>query len=721
MKTQQTETVPRDDRSINDLVNEGLVRWAKLVGVNLDKARTLGDYHLRGLLEDLNESRELDPSGLTTFMLLRGLTEYHLKESNFTTYDLILEPARVEEKLSTMRAMRDLIEDPQVVSVIADFQKQLQGAADLYGPLAKILIVPGAKAAEQRKHGLEVDRLPETEFKELLDDKYQLAFIRRDALRSMERLQAHQFTQGQKDPEPLKLNRKVWEFWNVNSFVLAMQTQQVGGITLGLLRDPEQPLNSYFVFGARNGETITILTDMEEGPHPLYQKMSRRPDRNLESRAAKNWFPYHLLDLSVSADQKELYAKQRKALVPINARAAPLCNISELHAEEFVWLILLTDLIREKFWAQDFKLPELSYTGSMVKEPALLVGSSALMVKEGKYKPLELPKLTKEAVSIEATKEQFERPSTGFNLWMEERFEDKISDEYLNAVGDRESLLLTERAVEEGILKAEEHFGKRELPVMLEGLNPMTFGSKEKLERDRKWIGRVNKLKLIQQKMEQEYKEKHEEVFEWLEKKVKANDKALLLAAAKGEWKVPCFESFELLDKDDKTDSFKAQIEKTKLQTRNALHQYAAKWPKDTYGAIRLDKDWVRKERANPWRWKPEFRTYQTSYLQCYLTGKVATVFTTFEPSCPEGIAALCGVEVKELPIWLQHWYSGHEPYSGNHILNRIEPSDWVLDNSWNRNFRVKVILSLSKKAFNQLLKEHGFPARHLTGEKDDG
>ena len=86
------------------------------------------------------------------------------------------------------------------------------------------------------------------------------------------------------------------------------------------------------MFAVKNGDTITVLTDKAQTPHPAHKSMSRARAvmRGFEERAGKFWFPYKLLDIEVAANQKDLYAKARTALVPLNAEAVVLSELKEL-------------------------------------------------------------------------------------------------------------------------------------------------------------------------------------------------------------------------------------------------------------------------------------------------------------------------------------------------------------------------------------------------------
>ena len=105
--------------TINQLVNEALVRWAKLVGVDPEKkAKSISSWELDRHLAALNESRDLDPTGLTTFMMLRGLTDELLKETQFSALQLLTATEVVAANLRPLKHLLDLVESPEVVELI---------------------------------------------------------------------------------------------------------------------------------------------------------------------------------------------------------------------------------------------------------------------------------------------------------------------------------------------------------------------------------------------------------------------------------------------------------------------------------------------------------------------------------------------------------------------------------------------------------------------------
>lgn len=696
-------------RSLNELVNEALMKWAAVTKTNPEGPQsfrgTWSQYELTEHLKELNLSRDLDITGLTTFMMLRGLTEAYLRTITFSAEELILEHKRVGKEIAPMHELREVLEDPLVLELISEFQEKIRKAAELYGVPENIKIKIPKKKNDQWSSPDDVkeeDRHPKIELEDILKKKYTLSYVRRDALKSMQNLEAHQFTQGAKDTEPLKLNRYVWEFWNINSFVKAMQTQAVSGISLALIRDPEEVLHSYFVFGVRNGETITVLTDRTEGPHPLFNRMARRPDRELERRAALHWFPYHLLDLAVSLDGKQVYAKARTSLVPINTKAVPLIPIGELESEQFIWLILISDLIRDKYWVQDHKLPELSYTGEMVREPNSLVGEHGALAKSGLYKPLIVPQITKADVTLEKTKAQWESESTKFNQWMVDRYGNKVPDILLNPIGQEEGQKLLDVAQKElGIQKLSrlDKYGldKYADALQLEHFSPVTFGTKEKLEQDRVWVGRVNQMKVIQQLAIKEYEKEKDSIRTWYEKQITKNSDFLIEAMVRGELKIPVYSS-----KGFEHGSFKRKMEDAFVLS--GLGSY----PGDAFKKHKQDSSFFGKHVYLHGGY--DSLTNKFGRVRCFLDKEtLANVWGKFSPKCPEALAILCGVKEDELPWPLQHWFGQEEPYSGNHILLRLDPSDWVLQNPW-KDEGYAILIGICKSSFTRKRKELGLP-----------
>ncbi len=635
---------------INDLLSDAILNWIAITGIDLNKTSfKLGKWEIYESTEELNKSRLLDETGLTTWMMLRGLTEAYLKEESFSAYDLIFNNGPIKSRLQSMHFLYDALEDPLVIDLIDSFLNKIRQTAKTYE-------FKNTQALE-----------------ELLTNKLDLAYIRRDALLSMEKFNAYQFTQGKGDPLPLGMNYYVYEFWNVNSLIRALRSQNIPGVSVVLIRDP-QVLHSFFVMAIKNGDTITILTDKEEDAHPAFKRMSRRPDRLLERRANQHWFPYNLLDLKVSEDGKRLYENQRNSLVPINVSAVQLTHIQNLSPEQFIWLMLVTDLIKDKYWTNNHHLPELSYTGEMVVTPEALVGKDSSLVKTGLYKPLELLIITKNDVTNESLINQWQTTPTYFKQWMMDRYKKDVPDSVYNVVGEHDPNRL---------------IGEKDSDVQkIETLDTQSFGNKEKFEKDRLWTARVNECIVINNLAYDEYKETKQELIDWYKEKIQERIEFFAECAVRGELLSQNFVPKRFLDEDEDHN------EPINLVTRHIGQTfYPSAYINDAYGDVKLG--WIGHNR---------------NYYYCVDKPELkASVFCIFTPNCPESLSIMLGIDVADLPWQLKNWYGQNEPYSGNSILNRLDPIDWKLQNPW-RKMTFQVGICFSKRSFNARLKNLNLP-----------
>jgi hypothetical protein len=680
---------PRAQPDLNEILNEALPRWAELTGtklgtdsytISIGSSSEFQDYNLKKYIDDLNASRSLDLSGTTTILLLRGLFEAYVEEKSFKTHALLYAPAEVEKTLSTLRAFHELITRAPCEEAVTTFKATLRAAAVHYGyDLGKL----GKVFADERA----------------------LGELRLAASRSLDSLAAHQFTQGARDPKPLQYNREIFEFSSINSFVYALRHQMVSGITLALIRGGDV-YKAYFVLGLRNGETTTILTDFSEGAHPEYHNMTRRPDRRLEERAKMHWFPYRLLD------QKAVKHRHHKsAIVPLDAKAIPIEEIPNLEPAEFGWLTLLFDLVAGKFDRDDYKTPQLSYTGEMVVAPHVLVEAQSAIVCAGQYKPLVLPKLT---VATTTPKLAGNKKPLGHNTWLEDRYRDRVPEILLDVVGERQALDVGKQVTkilpgkikdadlpeirrQPGVMRW--GVGWRIEPIAPKALDPSYFGTAKEVERTRAWYARVNLIKGVQQLALADFVAKQVLILAWYRKRVERNMAFIWKAVACGELVAPV-----TTWKSHEDHGFPAE-DKLRWKTGNILSQkqapkYNPFHPRD---GVVLFGGWDRE------------RGYNVCAIDSHAR---ANFFTQIQPDNPRALALLMGISETKLPWPLQHWTT-HEPYTGNSILDRIDPQDSQLDNPW-RHLELSISISLSKRAYNRLRKEHGLPPNVLKEDEDD-
>jgi len=669
---------------LNKILNEAIPRWAKLTGTKLGSSSftfTIGSnsefqsYDLKKHIDDLNEARTLDMSGTTAILLLRGLFEAYALEKSFKVHTLLYAPDKVEETLGKLREFHALITQASCEEAVIAFKETLRAAAVHYG--------------------YDLDKL-----KKHLADERALGQLRLAASRSLGRLATHQFTQGARDPKPIQYNREIFEFSSINSFVHALRRQMISGITLALIRS-EDLYKAYFVLGLRNGETTTILTDFEEGAHPEYHNMTRRPDRRLEERAELHWFPYRLLD---EDPIKHKHLRDKTALVPLDAKAVPIEEIPNLEPPEFIWLTLLFDLVAAKFDRDDHKTADLSYTGEMVVSPHALVEAESAIVLAGQYKPLVLPRLSARDATPELADN--EKP-LGHNAWLEDRYRDRVPEILLDVVGTRAALAVGKEVAKllPGKIKESKLPSVRKQPGVIgwgpdrrleelvpQALDPSYFGIAKDVERTRAWYARVNLIKGVQRFATAEFAAKHAMILSWYRRRIERNMTFLWKAVACGELVAPVT---AWMSREE--HGFPSEDE-LRWKEGNILSQkQAPKYnPFHTRGGVQFGG------------WEVGI-----NYNRCAIDPPTrANVFTVIQPDNPRALALLMGIPEKKLPWPLQHWTT-REPYTGNPILSRIDPQDSRLDNPW-RHLELCLTISLSKRAYNRLRKEHGLPPKEI-------
>ena len=88
------------------------------------------------------------------------------------------------------------------------------------------------------------------------------------------------------------------------------------------------------------------------------------------------------------------------------------------------------------------------------------------------------------------------------------------------------------------------------------------------------------------------------------------------------------------------------------------------------------------------------------------MTGDKATIFVFAVPHTADALAAALGIEKPKLPDVLQN-YSRQAVYSGNHLLNNVDPMDWCVEDPWGlQGFYVAV--GFSRRGLKKLRKEMG-------------
>lgn len=690
---------------------EAIALWEKITGVappNADgfwsKGGGMDTWAIRDTYTALKEALDLDPSEVTATLLLGKFLEEYLKQATASMASLLDAPEEHLEQLANARALRKIINAPEIVQARDSFILGLKAALARYGA--------GDRADVQK----------------ILANHAFVAVLRRDALRSLENLRVDQFLEGaaeEPDVRPVFVNI-VHRWWNMNSLLRTM-TSTPSGVSLNLIRDPNA-YESYFAFAIRNGSNLFVLSDVPDHAHPLAASMARKPGRALDERASRNWFPYDLLDMGVDhkGNSIERQWSEESAIALYQPDLIPLKKISELGPAETIWVTMMLDLIVNKFWKRGYRAKQLSYTGEMIKvAPALLeharrAGLPALIDKPLEVKELTIADIVSDAVLEEHVGEKFDQP----HRWLEDRYIAQVPDNMINLIappgGAKLGLEHKTGAIRPLSKKEVEPFFRDEITAAriltpLHQLSSARFGTPAELEADRRFLARHNVSEHIDRLAREEYEQRHAEVKKWYIAAAKKNLPTLLRWAANGgdiwvdngvhpgaSWHHTADYGMAretAVEKKKKSESwldssFDSDLEKRLSHTFMRTHDLREKV--DLYASVarNVGHNLGGDHYAITSRGRARY-----DGMACAVTEAKASYAAIFYPVCPEELATIAGCEVTGLPDVLQHW-SKYDRYRGNSILGRIDPMVWNVHNPWLKlEFRVRIPLSFSGKA----------------------
>lgn len=650
--------------------------WQRITGVDPSNRRTFGDWDVGRTFDALQEAIDLDPTEVTANLLLQFFVNCYLDDCEVTLRSLLEAPARTERMLERVRKVLALINRPEIAEARDAFIASLGKALEHYG-------------AHERD-----------DIQALLKKADHIAILRRDALRSLENLRVNQFLVGEPEKagtQPVYL-KTVHQWWNVNS-LLAAVTNFPSGISLHLIRHPDT-YQSFFAFVIRNGGNLFVLSDIENYSHPLQGYMSRKPDRALSNRSARAHFPYDLLGVAYDEESGQLYFEKSKvrALATYQTETIPLKAIAELAPEEVLWLTMMFDLIVDRFWKKGYQANALSYTGEMIKADHVLVhAAQKANLPVPIYDPIALAPLSiddvrDENTSEEAVGDKYHRP----NAWMESRYGQRVTAEALNLVAPPETVFMLEHKtgalapVSRNEIERRNHFGDRKghSRLAMQVLNSTSFGTREEIERDRLFIARYNFADTINALAAEEYEQRKAEVLGWFTDRLTARKNQLLAWAGNKEVWVSSGQhnGFSHYNGPGGPQRSVRVGESQFHGTEEKRHAFIYRHPAtdddirlQLYGSIVLS------------HWDKNFRQYA-----CAARGAKSSYYVVFYPATPDELALLAGCATSELPDVLQHWYR-FEPYTGNSILDRVDPMIWRADNPWLK-LDLRVLIPLSKR-----------------------
>lgn len=675
-----------DQSVLGDTLRKALDLFVELTGVDPSQRSFtfsgyggVSEYDVSTMYKSIDEALKLDPTNVTAFFLLHDYSSQYLKGKSFTIDQLLNEPESTKIYLDKVVAFKNLVQDPVITNIRDTFNLNMRMALRHYG-------------------------FDEEKLSEFVDaNSRKLAILRRDALRSMETLRIDQFLIGETEPphsKPAYLGT-INQFWNINT-LLDVACSSPSGIALSLVRNPSE-FESYFAFSVRNGGNVYTVSDVPIGAHPLASQMSRRPEKRFDERVSKNWFPYDLLDIAYSDEDEALYIDRSKKtrLAPQQQEFVGVRQIKELEPEEAIWTVMMFELIAEKFWKEGFTMPELSYTGEMLVEESILLNKAKRNnLSTVGYQPLSLPPMSINDVKVQSLTEEQVGSFGGSPLrWMEERYIDRIPSEVIEQVNNhgilkylppvaKKQKLATNALVcsKSGIVTTTEK-DEKELPFWdkegryyLQSFKPTSLGTKSEIEADRKWLARHRVATAIQREAESEFNQRKEEISRWWKESLTQNIDAIYAMAVNEEFWVSV---------PDDMQNATTQLEGASLSD-GSMHKLMVKQA--------ITQDTTIFTAGKVFLRGSEFKS-------CHYNDAKASWLIQFQPKTAHDLALLAGCEINELPDILRHWRASSR-YTGNAILNRIDPMAWVLRDPWS-GYTFLTALLLSKSAMNKFKKQY--------------
>jgi hypothetical protein len=662
--------------------------WKQITGVDPQSSKMyFSQSDVYSMNQELKKSLLYDPTQLATALLLKHYLEEYMSSRKINMKVLLDD---FDEAMKTLNQCKDL----RLMLQSEDITEQLE------------------KFRDSILQGLAHNQVDKEETLDYAKSEVNLAYLRRDALRSINSLTHHQFTYGKPETDKPVMYKQVHQYWDVNVLIQNARKMK-SGISLNLIVDPKAD-DSYFAFVYRNGDRIGMLCDIPEYAHPLQKDSGRAryEGRKFNERIESHQFPYSLMNIHYG-DNGRAYVHEKKDSTEISSsHVIPMKSVKDLEPNETIWAIMMFSLIEDKIFKQGFQAAELSYTGSMVRVNAAEQPETTITV----HNALELPYLTVEDVLSDDVVDEWQQAPSGHNEWLVQRYKDKVPAALLNMTTEQErSVYLFPKhlgsdsnlhyivpRLQNAMLTLEDPSYKpsynssydiiqangSELQKNvswsmdrdrflkkaeeLAKLNTSEIGSANEIVSNMRFMARYNYAKIIQLEADHEFVEREKEILNWYQQALRNNLPNLLHAVAHHQLVVPAVDE----NKEDRNLVKVLPIKTNHYRYGMAIHS----------GSNRYDSKYM-----------------------CIVNHSPATLMGLFFPTSKEDVALLCGCAVNQLPDVLQHW-SGKHISGGNHLLNRLDPLDWAINDPWEK-LNLNVCVFLSKSAYNELRKKEGLPA----------
>lgn len=453
------------------------------------------------------------------------------------------------------------------------------------------------------------------------------------------KLKLDQITKGSFADDEFKGSLDIYMYKSIGDVIRFAAKGDISGISMCYICDDKNLERSFFAFVIRNGENLYILSDRPIYKHPLQAKMSRCPGRNMSERIEGNYFPYNSIS---GIDVSDLWGNGRYGVSKNDDNMAPAVNndcvrtkigtFASLNQDEAFWAIYMFSLIKDRFYKEHIYLEDLSFCEANIIYDRLEENEKNEIALRSSIPYIEM----KPVENPESIEMEYGRKSEHLYDYLIDRYVNKVDINVFNLIKQRDKTLpmLTDN--------------KSTYFRQYETLDLSSLRTEKELIYDQQWLARYNMAVSIGGMLNSDFdKNKDRVISEMLSMIINSAGYIINLILTK---------KF-----DGKIDSF----------------EYAAK--DISYRDITLGKEY--------------YDNYKSKY-RCFFTGKNPAVIISFNVKTAEEFATLCGVDIKSIPIELQHYHK-NKRCCGNSILDNLDPLDWALFDPYDDlSFYFHIILS---------------------------
>lgn len=634
-------------------LQEKLSLWVKITGVDPSeemKSYTIkldgkmSTYDIKKMNDRIMESLKYDTTGLFADAYLGVYFEDYIKDRTFTLSEIINNPD-VKKYIKDIEALNSAIKDSNSTNeIMAEASK----AMDFY----------------ELKH----DQL----------DIFDIVELRTSAMRCMDgKLRVLQFSSGTPSVDGFKMSKDIYMYRDINALLLSAANNTLNGVSLGYIRNSEMITDSYFAFIVKNGQNLYLLTDMPKYKHPVQNKMSRCPGRNMSDRINVNFFPYETV---ANIDTSDLWGNDRYGTNEKSMELSTVLNedaarvkigvFETMDQQEAFWSIMMISLIQEKYY-KDIPQYEISYVGSMIQNHQIAATETALTIRSS------LPIIELGDVSIEDTIDlEYEgyKELSGLNDYLITRYKKDIDKDALNLIDGTDRFEVADEKYT--VSNSSWHNDKTHLLVPFD-LN--TCGTKEELEYNQKWVERYNYAEQIKVLAKADYDGHAGELLNTVEQMVTPRIREIVKM------------------------HFKNQT-KSNRSVHTASKGFGTYENKEVvFSKIHTFDHWYDGLTSSTFMYGYNRRSNKAD-MKCAFTSKTPCVVVKIEPGNIDELAMVCGCKVTDFPERLQHW-TKKDVYYGNPILSNIDPMIWKINDPFN-DMLFNITILISKKEYLTICEE---------------